>query len=544
LACVAARVAGLKSASWDYLPVLVCAAILSLSSCSQLVGPAALVLTQSPLTSFPPGHDLLDSQYPAGTRITLAEAPFDPKRIRVLSRGLMAAGSPVVSYDGQWVIFSGKKTRKDDWQIYEAQLPNGSPHAITSIRGGAMQPALLPDGSVVFASPVPKTGAPGTPPGPTQLYKQSSGAAPRQLTFGSYSASDPTVLSDGRILFVSSQPSADNLTARGQALYTINNDGTELTPFAGQHEPASIIVRPRQLTDGRVAFLSRSLLSDDAPSHGTFQFVRMARPFFGEKELFPNATCHVISVQPASNGDLLVCAQTSLNPSSAHCPSSVFRVPGLVAEQSQVGLISTDRTAGELGSNSLNLATTVFSDPDWKLLEAAEALPHSRPMGRLSNTDLAKQTGQILCLNANDTTVGRTTNETAPAAAKIRVLAGSRAGALGVLGEVPVQPDGSFMAEVPADVPLGFEALDEQGRVLRRVAPVVWVRPGENRSCIGCHEPHNRSPHNQRPLAVRAPVPFLGGNTKGNGPEVSETTKHRASVSILPSGGAEIHSGT
>jgi hypothetical protein len=66
------------------------------------------------------------------------------------------------------------------------------------------------------------------------------------------------------------------------------------------------------------------------------------------------------------------------------------------------------------------------------------------------------------------------------------------------------------MAEVPADLPLGFEALDDHRQVLRRVAPMIWLRPGENRSCVGCHAPHNHSPHNQRPLAVRVPVPLLG----------------------------------
>ena len=72
-----------------------------------------------------------------------------------------------------------------------------------------------------------------------------------------------------------------------------------------------------------------------------------------------------------------------------------------------------------------------------------------------------------------------------------------------------MQADGSFLAEVPADVPLGFETLDDNGRVLRREAPMIWVRPAENRSCIGCHEPHNRAPHNHRPLAVNVPIPCL-----------------------------------
>ena len=72
-----------------------------------------------------------------------------------------------------------------------------------------------------------------------------------------------------------------------------------------------------------------------------------------------------------------------------------------------------------------------------------------------------------------------------------------------------MQADGSFMAEVPADTPLGFEALNQEGEILRRVEPLFRVQPGENRSCIGCHAAHNRAPHNHRPLAVNTAVACL-----------------------------------
>jgi hypothetical protein len=39
---------------------------------------------------------------------------------------------------------------------------------------------------------------------------------------------------------------------------------------------------------------------------------------------------------------------------------------------------------------------------------------------------------------------------------------------------------------------------------------MIWVRPAENRTCVGCHEPHNRAPHNHRPLAVNVSIPCLG----------------------------------
>jgi hypothetical protein len=122
--------------------------------------------------------------------------------------------------------------------------------------------------------------------------------------------------------------------------------------------------------------------------------------------------------------------------------------------------------------------------------------------------DPAKRTGQILCLDINDTTL-TAGKEPAPKASRVRITLANGPESCRVLGEVPVQEDGSFMAEVPADVLLGFEALDEQGQVLRRESPSIWLRPGENRSCVGCHARHNRAPHNDRPLAVKLPVPNL-----------------------------------
>jgi Hydrazine synthase alpha subunit middle domain len=85
------------------------------------------------------------------------------------------------------------------------------------------------------------------------------------------------------------------------------------------------------------------------------------------------------------------------------------------------------------------------------------------------------------------------------------------------LGELPLAADGSFAAEVPADVPLGIETLDGGGRVLRSLAPWIWVRPGESRGCIGCHEPHGMAPRNRRPLAVKADPVLVGAAPAAKG---------------------------
>jgi hypothetical protein len=457
------------------------------------IPPGSLVLTQVPSLSreSPPVESALDQRYPSGSRVVLAEIPVNPNHIRVLSQGLVAAGNPVVSYDGRHVFFSGKIRQARDWQIYKVPVSGGYPQALTSMPGGAFDPALLPDGSLVFASPVPKLGVKLSEQQPPALYRQAAWASPYQLTFGGLPATDPTVLSDGRILFVSSQLSVESSLAHEAALYTINNDGTEIAAFTSQHENPSMLRRPRQLADGRVVFLAYGC--DSSRVAGSAEFVQMARPFKSLETLLENTSRSVRSVEQMTSGDLLLCAGNSSESTASARAYSLFRI----------------------GPTSRRLGTPLISDPAKDIVEAVEAAARCAPMGRLSSVDPVRSTGRFLCLDANYTAERSRTNAKAPNATRVRVLAARKPGQVSVLGEMSLQADGSFLAEVPADMPLGFETLDVQGQVLNHVPPVIWVRPGENRSCVGCHEPNNRSPHNVRPLALAAPIPRLdlGGAT-------------------------------
>ena len=97
---------------------------------------------------------MLDARYPQGSRVILAVPPLNPGNVRVLSQGLVAAGEPFVTPDGQRALFAGKRTPDGAWQIYDVSLGGGKPRALTSMPGGATSPSLLADGSVVFVSPV------------------------------------------------------------------------------------------------------------------------------------------------------------------------------------------------------------------------------------------------------------------------------------------------------------------------------------------------------------------------------------------------------
>ncbi len=452
------------------------------AGCDPSIPPGSLVLTKAPAGAMPSAPNVLDARYPPGSRVVLREMPFDSRHEKILSGNLVAAGSPVVSYNGRRVFFVGKATVQSDWQIYETLLANWGPRAVTSMPGGAMSPTLLPNGSLAFISPVPKVQPEKASKRPPALYVQSPGGQPRQVTFSSSPIIDCTVLSDGRILFVAVQDSSTGSPSEC-TLYTINNDGTELTAFAEQRTPVPLMEEPRQIRDGRVAFVV-SEAGASSPA-GLAEFVRMARPCQDGSVLLSNATARIRSVQPARDGGLLICAE---GPAGNSTLPSVFR----------------------LGSGVRTLGSPLLADSKWGFLEAVELSPHRAPMGRLSTVDFTKRTGKILCLNANFTQDAPDHDHPVPLAARVRVTAEISPGVVRSIGEVPVRADGSFLAEIPADMPLGFEVIDESGRTVRRQSPLFWVRPGENRSCVGCHEPPHHAPHNHRPLAVSAPVPCLG----------------------------------
>ncbi len=58
-----------------------------------------------------------------------------------------------------------------------------------------------------------------------------------------------------------------------------------------------------------------------------------------------------------------------------------------------------------------------------------------------------------------------------------------------ILGYSQIEPDGSFKLQVPADVPIAFSVIDAEGRSFQTHTNWIQVRPGERRTCDGCHSP-------------------------------------------------------
>ena len=452
----------------------------------------SLVLTQTPVTppSGAPARTILDQRYPNGSRVVLMAPPYRTNTARVLSAGLTAAGGPVVYPDGNHILFVGKTSVADAWQVYLTTAKGGRPKPLTAMTEGAMDPAVIANGDFVFSSPVPKVGEVWKTDKPAALYAKKPGMPPRQLTFGTYSAVEPTVLRDGRILFISAHPAADSVKIPSLGLFTINNDGTEVTAFALDRDEVSRVHRPRELGNGELGFVATTHDEKAAPKWA--EAVRMARPFASRSQLFAFPTGSCLSVEPDGPEALLACFETrGMSGRSMRGSYAVFCV---------------NPDAKELGR-------PLFDDPAWHDIEAVRLTTRSEPMGHVSAIVPSKPIGTILCLNASSTRPGASNTVPSAKVGRVRVLARTVDNQERVLGEITVQGDGSFMATVPAETPIGFETLDDQGHVAQRLAPSIWLRRGENRSCLGCHEPYNRAPRNVRPIAAGLPAVNLGDRT-------------------------------
>ena len=57
-----------------------------------------------------------------------------------------------------------------------------------------------------------------------------------------------------------------------------------------------------------------------------------------------------------------------------------------------------------------------------------------------------------------------------------------------ILGTVPIESDGSIAIEVPPNIAIHFQLLDDQYRAVHIMRSFTGVMPGEKRGCVGCHE--------------------------------------------------------
>jgi hypothetical protein len=182
----------------------------------------------------------------------------------------------------------------------------------------------------------------------------------------------------------------------------------------------------------------------------------------------------------------------------------------------------------------------VFDDPQWHDIDAAVVQPRRVPAGRSSVVDERLDHGFLYCMDAylSDRDEGKAISPGRikrlqvvravsggpqdPTTIAAQAQGGSGRPGIGeeLLGEVPVDADGSFYLKVPARTPLRLQTIGPDGEVLQAMRSYIWVMPRENRGCIGCHEDRELTPPNRHVLALRkAPhaVAVDGGHSHESG---------------------------
>jgi hypothetical protein len=71
-----------------------------------------------------------------------------------------------------------------------------------------------------------------------------------------------------------------------------------------------------------------------------------------------------------------------------------------------------------------------------------------------------------------------------------------------LLGEMPLEEDGSACFEVPANEPIMLQMVDKDGRMVNTIRSWITMMPGERWDCVGCHEDKNGAPPGFKPIAI------------------------------------------
>jgi hypothetical protein len=89
-----------------------------------------------------------------------------------------------------------------------------------------------------------------------------------------------------------------------------------------------------------------------------------------------------------------------------------------------------------------------------------------------------------------------------------------------VIGTVPVELDGSAYFEAPVERLIYFQALDQDGLAVQSMRSGTYVHPGEQLTCVGCHERRAQAPslQTQVALALKRPPSKIKPESNGSNP--------------------------
>jgi hypothetical protein len=491
-------------------------------------------------------------EYRPGDNLYVLRPPRPDGRVAPLTRfseGYVA--SPEVSWDATRVLFTHRGRNDPWWHVWEIRVDGSGLRQLTRGPYHDVQPAYLPDERIVFATS--RSGIRDEYHGYpcTALWVMNAdgtGMEPIATNIGR--DNEPAILRDGRIVF-----------SRLEVFYSRNK--TELTLHAMHPDGTQDVVL---YGPERRSFWHNLDYGSEDFVHGheaplTHRVLRITQP-----QPMPDGRHVVVSTQggltligPRRDAEEIVTPENKARAYTTPWPLPDGRV--LCAST----LKTPDRTKVDLGLYVLDPATRrlelVYNDPATADYEPRPILARRAPpllpvatrpgahRGRFlcssvfaSQEEAVLQRGRLVRLIEGVPVVARHVTHTSSHGPVWQNHGGTLAR---VLGTIPLASDGSFYLEVPADRLLHLQVLDADRRVAGNQLTWIHPRPGEMKSCVGCHEgPHSTSRGND-PLASHVrPASFLPGNDpfryrakawfKGSlPPEIEERTRTVRAVNLL-----------
>lgn len=383
-----------------------------------------------------------EERFPAGARIFVG----DGKSVKQLVPQLASSADPEISFDGTTVLFAGKMTARDPWQIWEVGIDGSGLRLMFAAGEDVISPHYLPDGFIVYARRVGSE---------FHLEKRTiADGASKSLSFAPGSAVPTDVLRDGRILFEAAYP----LGGKTPEIYTVYSDGSGVESYRCDHGPARF--GGRQLSSGDIVFTTSSGLAR-----------------------FTSPLAHQVAVAVPKG-----------------------RYAGEVADADGEWIVSRSDESkpfelARLNPNSGILSS--FANSTENLIQPR--FVRSRPVPNRHPSALHEwSTTNLLALNVYTSKYALTKGSIA----SLRLYTIGNDGTTRVLGTAPVEKDGSFYIKAPGDRPLKFELLDSSGRTVKKQDGWMWARGGEQRICVGCHAGPEHAPENAVPqVLLRSTTP-------------------------------------
>lgn len=484
---------------------------------------------------FFPGAALCVLDLAGGTSGTVRTLIDDPQGV---------IRDPDVAYDGSRILFSWKKSdRQDDYHLYDLDVAGGKIRQLTSGLGFAdYEGACLPDGNIVFTSSRCVQTVDCFWAEVSNLYTcDRDGRFLRRLAFDQVHDNHPVVLDDGRVVYTRWEYN-DRGQMYVQGLAQMNPDGTGQTAFYGNNSwfPTAMLHARGIPGTGKVMAILAGHHTRQAGKLAVIDPAKGREENQGVQLIAPVRETQAVKIDaygqegglfqypfPLGENSLLV----SYAPLGWEHPA--FTLLGRTYYYARFGIYFM--TAD--GRREL-----LASDPGVSCNQPVPLRPRPVPHLRPSPVDYRKATGtfymqdvyagpglagiargtaktlRVVALDYRSSGIGHSTSAgeggTGNICTPVAIGNGSWDPKI-ILGDVEIHADGSAYFELPARTPVYFIALDAKGRAIQTMRSWATLQPGENASCVGCHETKNSAPPARTPtLALKAgpqrPRPFYG----------------------------------